>query len=127
MLAAWWAGWIAGVTTTVLSMVALAWFFITARRDALDLVIFCGVSLLLTHFITRTNRALVSAHEALREAEIATAAKETVLAVVAHDVRNPLQTIGLGTELLRVSERTSTRPLVRGRAERRRVVRGAAS
>jgi signal transduction histidine kinase len=108
VLAAWWGGRIAGVATMVLTTLALAYFFlppmsslaVEGRRDALDLALFCGVSLLLTHFITRMRRALRRTQDALREAEAATAAKETVLAVVAHDLRNPLQTIGLGTELL---------------------------
>lgn len=109
VLSAWWGGRVAGVATTVLSMLALTYFFlppssllaVEARRDILDLALFCGVSLLLTHFITRMQRALRRTQLALAEAEAATAAKETVLAVVAHDLRNPLQTIGLGTELLR--------------------------
>ncbi|MBX3192127.1 MAG: HAMP domain-containing histidine kinase [Labilithrix sp.] len=108
VLAAWWGGWITAALTVALSMLALLYFFlpptdsivVASKRDALDLSIFCGVSLLLTHFLTRMRRALERAREALRLAETANAAKETVLAVVAHDLRNPLQTIVFATELL---------------------------
>src|SRR5262249_3919818 len=87
VLAAWWGGRISGVTTLLVSSLALAYYFlppstslaVAARRDALDLVIYCVVSLLLTHFITRARGALRAAREALRQAEAATAAKETVL------------------------------------------------
>jgi signal transduction histidine kinase len=58
------------------------------------------VSLVVVHFVARAKRALVEARTARDVAQEATKAKDTVLAVVAHDLRNPLQTIGMGLELV---------------------------
>lgn len=108
VIAAWWGGRAAGVAAVITSAVALAYSFlppsdslaIAARRDALDLALFLGASLLLTELIGRVKRALAEARAARRDAEAALEARDTVLAVVAHDLRNPLQTIGLNAELL---------------------------
>jgi signal transduction histidine kinase len=108
LIAAAGGGWSAGLTALVVSALALPYWFlppvdsfaVAARRDALDLAIFCAVSLQMTWLVERMKRALREAHAAKATAEAATAARDTVLAVVAHDLRNPLQTIGLNSELL---------------------------
>jgi signal transduction histidine kinase len=108
LVAAWWGGRPAGGMAILTSAFALAYWFlpptpsfaVAARRDALDLVMFCGVSMVLVELVVRTKRALAEAYAARRTAEAATDARDTVLAVVAHDLRNPLQTIGLTAELL---------------------------
>ncbi|MDF2695906.1 MAG: Sensory box histidine kinase, partial [Labilithrix sp.] len=108
VVAAWVGGWAGGIAAVLVSALALPYWFlpptdsfaITARRDALDLAIFCVVATLLVGLISRVKRALHEAYAARRVAEAATAAKDTVLAIVAHDLRNPLQTIGLSTGLL---------------------------
>ena len=112
VVAAWFGRRTAGVTAILTASFALAyWLFpptpsfaVAARRDALDLMMFCGVSVVLVELIARVKRALEQANTATRAAEAATNARDTVLAVVAHDLRNPLQTIGLTAELLAASE-----------------------
>ena len=108
LLAAWWGGWQAGVTAIVTSAVGVGfailppnWDPSVARmRDATDLVIFIAVSGLLVYFADRTRRALHDAEDARDLAEAANAARETMIAIVAHDLRNPMQTIGLNAALL---------------------------
>lgn len=68
-----------------------------AQRDALDLTLFCAISLVLAFTIDRQMKAL---RDARAVAEEASAAKDAMIAVVAHDLRNPLQTVALSTELL---------------------------
>ena len=108
VIAAWLGGWEAGVAAILVATLALIYwllppiasFAVVTSRDALDLALFCGVSLVVVGLMARMKRALREAQAARTVAEQATAAKDTVLAVVAHDLRNPLQTIGLSAELL---------------------------
>lgn len=108
VLSAWWAGWEAGAVAIVTAAFVLAYWLlppapsiaVAAKRDVVDLAIFCGVSSMVVYLITRTRRALNEARAAQEISETANAAKETVLAVVAHDLRSPLQTIGLSAEIL---------------------------
>jgi signal transduction histidine kinase len=85
------ASWVLPPTTSIA---------VAARRDVLELGVFIGVALLLVDFLVRKKRALEEARAARKIAESATAARDTVLAVVAHDLRNPLQTIRLSADLL---------------------------
>src|SRR5262249_51406822 len=101
LAAAWIGGRVAGFIATVAALLALDYFLlepiaafgVTKERDQVDLIIFCGISLLLTHFMSRTRDALRDARDAAHAAQVATEAKDRVLALVAHDLRNPLQTI----------------------------------
>lgn len=103
------AGRAGGVSAVLTAAFAIAFWVlppttsiaIAARRDVLELGVFIGVALLLVAFIVRTKRALEEARAARKIAESATAARDTVLAVVAHDLRNPLQTIRLSADLLK--------------------------
>jgi signal transduction histidine kinase len=128
-VAAWLGGWASASVTTLGSMVALAWWFmppsdsiaINAERDALDLGIFFAMSMLITWLVVRAKRAIFEASAAREVAERATAAKDAVLAVVAHDLRNPLQTITLSAELLS----TSSEPGAQTSARAYRIQRAA--
>lgn len=104
----WLGGWPAGLAAISTATIALPYWFlppvdsfaIAAKRDALDLVTFCAVSILVVRLLTRVKHALAVAQAAKVAAENATIAKDTVLAIVAHDLRNPLQTIGLSADIL---------------------------
>ena len=108
IFATWIGGWPAGITVILMASLALPYWFlppldsfaIVARRDAIDLGIFVVMSLAFVWLVVRVRSTLMEARTARGIAERATAAKDTVLAVVAHDLRNPLQTIGLSAELL---------------------------
>lgn len=108
IVAAWLGGWAAALSATAAAVIALAYLFfppndsiaIASPRDSIDLLVFVALAGALTALITNLKRALHEAHAAKTLAESNAAAKEMVLAVVAHDLRNPLQTIGLSSELL---------------------------
>ena len=106
-IAAWKCFWPGGIAAIVTASVALPyWFFpptgfaVGAHRDLVDLITFVGVSVVLVSLVVEVRRSLAAARAATELAEKAKAAKDTVLAIVAHDLRNPLQTIGISTELL---------------------------
>lgn len=108
VFAAWWAGRTGGGAAVLTSALALLYWFLPPTpsfsvgtwRDILDLALFCAMSLLVVELIVRVKKALHDAKAAAQRAESATSARDVVLAVVAHDLRNPLQTIGLNAELL---------------------------
>ncbi len=108
LIAAWWGGTTAGVTAIVTTALGLAsvvlpprlTLLVAARRDAEDLLLYVFVASLLVAFAGRARRALDDAIAARAIAEAAVTAKETMIGIVAHDLRNPLQTIGLNAELL---------------------------
>ena len=137
LFAAWWGGWQAGVTAIVTSAVGVGFVIlppnwdpsVATMRDATDLVIFIAVSGLLVYFADRTRHALHDAEDARDLAAAANAARETMIAIVAHDLRNPMQTIGLNATLLARSipaDDTQTRSaldrLERSAARARRLV-----
>lgn len=107
-VAAWLGGWTSSIVAIVVATLALPYWFmppkasfaVDASRDALDLAIFVVLSGGMTWLIVRMRQALAEAQEARAIAENATAAKDAVLDVVAHDLRNPLQTITLAAEML---------------------------
>ncbi len=107
-LAAWRRGPRAAVTVILAGTLGLLYFVlspvgsfaISAQRDALELLLFGAISSMLVYFIDRARRALTEAVDAHAAATIASASKESMIAVVAHDLRNPMQTISLNAELL---------------------------
>jgi signal transduction histidine kinase len=108
MVAAWVGGSAAGVVAILVSAAGLDYFVmppnaslaIEARRDLLDLGTFVILSAVLVYFIGRVRRALRDARASRAIAEAATVAKESMIAIVAHDLRNPLQTVALNAEFL---------------------------
>ncbi len=101
VLAAWLGSWQAAAMVLLVSVVVIPYyvlpppgtFHIQAARDAVELGIFCVLSGLIVTLLVRMRRALEAAAEA-------TAARDAMVAIVAHDLRNPLETIGLNAELL---------------------------
>src|SRR5262245_43584461 len=89
-------GVLAGLVALAATAFGLAYFTLeafgplhhAAQRDALDLTLFCAISLVLIFLSNRRSRAL---RNAVAAAEEAAAAKDAMIAVVAHDLRSPLQ------------------------------------
>jgi signal transduction histidine kinase len=108
LVAAFVGGLLSGIVALVATALGLAYFtiepvgsfLIAAERDALDLALFCVIGLSLVAVVDRRTQALRLAKVARAQAEEASAAKEAVMAVVAHDLRNPLQTVTLTAALL---------------------------
>jgi signal transduction histidine kinase len=108
LLAAWLGGTIAGLVAVVATTLGLAYFtlhktgpfFIAAQHDALDLCLFSVIATVMVLLMHRRAAALQAATAAQTSAEEASDAKETIMAVVAHDLRNPLHTVNLTIELL---------------------------
>jgi signal transduction histidine kinase len=108
VVAAWWGRWEAGAAAIFTGVLGLDYFVlpptlafgVSLRRDVIDLAIFCVISVLLVSFIDRTKRALDEARVARKREEAANEARKTMVAIVAHDLRNPMQTLGLNADLL---------------------------
>ena len=130
LLAAEAGGFAAGASATIGSTLALSYFFLAAFESfsvtkpiaALDVAIFTCMALIVAWFMSRSQEArrracaerdraeeaaraardsaLISATATAR-AEHAAAVKDEVLAVVAHDLKNPLQTITVSASLLK--------------------------
>jgi signal transduction histidine kinase len=99
MLAAWLFGLGPGVAATVVSTCALALFWTAPHSgqpiatDA-ELVLFFVIGLAVCGLVESLDRAR-------RRADAAVTAREQLLAVVAHDLRNPLSTVRLSAGALR--------------------------
>jgi signal transduction histidine kinase len=103
MLAAWIGGLGPGLVANFLSTIAIAFYWIEPTRslhvqrfgDFLALAIFagCGAGVsMLTEWL----------HRARRRVERARDARQAMLAIVAHDLRNPLSSIVLASQWLRL-------------------------
>jgi signal transduction histidine kinase len=99
-----------GMLTVLLSTLAIAhWFLppgtahaLTLRHDQVDLAIFAILGLAMTLMLTRMTDALKRARSALNETEEARRhldnalrTRQEMLAVISHDLRNPLASIAL--------------------------------
>jgi signal transduction histidine kinase len=117
----WLGGLGAGLAATVLSAVATAYFllepvhsFSTLVDDAVRLVVFVGVAVLISYLHDAAERARVRAEDAQRQAEAArreaeearsaaddaNRSKDRFLAAVSHDLRSPLSAILLWATML---------------------------
>ena len=99
MLAAWLGGFGPGLLATAISTAALAWFWSepsprVGLHTHFDLVLFLLISVAVSALIQ-------SLRVARARAEAARQSRERVLAVVAHDLRNPLSAVKTATEAIR--------------------------
>lgn len=102
-------GFEAGSVATVLSTAIIAYSFLPPigfaignTKDALDLGIFAAMSLTVNALMARTVAAK-------RQAQRANAAKDDIIAMVSHDLKNPVSTIALSArELVRACDTAET-------------------
>jgi signal transduction histidine kinase len=111
------AGARAGYVASFASAVAIAYgflppagFAIEDTRDVLDLTIFCAVSIAMSHAVGRLAER-IARERAAKEAMKAT------WSMIAHDLRTPLNTIQLGSDLLAHRPESEKDPYVRRHAE----------
>jgi signal transduction histidine kinase len=103
MLAAWLFGLGPGLLATAASTVTLALFWTPGASSPLasaELVLFLVISGAVCALIESLDRAR-------RRADAAVSARDQLLAVVAHDLRNPLSTVRLSTVVLRRATKDS--------------------
>lgn len=102
MVSAWIGGVIPGVVATFLGTLAISFYWIEPTRtlhmhrfgDAVALAIFFGCGIVVSTLAERV-------HSARRREERLRRARESLLAIVAHDLRNPLSSILLAARALR--------------------------
>jgi signal transduction histidine kinase len=97
MLVAWFAGFGPGLVSAVLCTLALAFFWTAPVSDLLNTtsqVLFLVIAIAIAALIESLRRARARADGAAKS-------RQQVLAVVAHDLRNPLATIKLTSTALR--------------------------
>jgi signal transduction histidine kinase len=98
MVVAWLWGFGPALLAAGLSTAAISWFWTEPLHHGFDfssdLLMFFVLAVVIARLIT-------SLHEASRRADQASRAREQVLAVVAHDLRNPLAAIKLNMAALR--------------------------
>ena len=100
MFSAWYGGLGPGLVATAISGFATAYLFIEPTRsltlesdDLVRLGVFVAVSVLISSLHTRTRESEQVAVRARQEAEAASQAKDRFLAVVSHELRNPLNPV----------------------------------
>jgi signal transduction histidine kinase len=83
-----------------------------------NLVLFCSISLGIATMVAGLRDAFKKSEKALNSAENAVKSRDHVISVVSHDLKNPLATIVLNTELMIQSQnRTSTDPAFKRRID----------
>jgi signal transduction histidine kinase len=98
MVAAWFGGLGPGLLSAALSTVALGDLWMDPKHESLGVA---AVEVALFFAVGVAVSAMVeSLHRARARAEAAGRSRERVLEVVAHDLRNPLEAIGLSAEAL---------------------------
>jgi signal transduction histidine kinase len=134
LFSAWFGGFGAGALTVALSCAAILYYFlppIDALRvdgidDLVDLVVFGAMGLTLSWLMSRTleltrrtRLAWLAARSAFERMELASQAREEMLAIMSHDVRNPLHSISLSTSQILLSlQRGGSHERIREAAER---------
>jgi signal transduction histidine kinase len=93
MLAAWFAGLAPGLVAAALCTSALVLFYTEPLRLTADVLLFFLIATAIAALMESLRRARARADEAAR-------AREQMLAVVAHDLRNPLAAIAWNTSAL---------------------------
>lgn len=97
-----------GLVALACSTLSIAYFFTTPvhslrvslSTEAADLAIFVAASLGLVYLVARAQRAARLESVARQQAERASMAKDEVLAIVSHDLKNPLHTVALSADLI---------------------------
>jgi signal transduction histidine kinase len=93
MLVSWFAGLVPGLLSTGLCSGALVVFYTRPVRPTADVVLFFVIGVAIAWLVESLRRAHARADAAAK-------AREQVLAIVAHDLRNPLNTIELAASTL---------------------------
>ncbi len=107
-VSAWWLGRRPALAAIALSSVAIVYGFLEPHgsfqippiADAVDLTLYALVSGVATLALDRLRESLRTEREARRNAEAANRAKDEILAIVSHDLRNPLSAIALTAQSL---------------------------
>jgi signal transduction histidine kinase len=100
MIVAWFWGFGPAVLSAVLSGIAMSYFWLQPGHRLLHTALDLGLFLLLAVVIAALTQSL---HRARARADAAAKAREQVLAIVAHDLRNPLTTIEITLAALKKS------------------------
>ncbi|MGZ3419915.1 MAG: sensor histidine kinase [Polyangiales bacterium] len=106
---AWWCGRWPSMVSIFIACLAIAYrfldpidsFMVASARDMLDLAIFAAVSAVMCTAAARLRVALSEAREARTATEKTAQAKDEILSIVSHDLRNPLSAIVLTAETMR--------------------------
>jgi signal transduction histidine kinase len=93
MLVSWFAGLVPGLLSAALCSGALVVFYTRPVRPTADVVLFLAISVAIAGLVESLRRARARADAAAK-------AREQVLAIVAHDLRNPLTTIEMAASAL---------------------------
>jgi signal transduction histidine kinase len=93
MLVSWFAGLVPGLLSGALCSAALVVFYTHPARPTADVVLFFVIAVAIAGLVESRRRARARADAAAK-------AREQVLAIVAHDLRNPLTTIAMGATAL---------------------------
>lgn len=96
------------LAATLLSVLAIEYVFfdpidsvaLTGVQNVTEIIVFGSVALLISWLADRTERNRKALAEQRERAEAATRTRERIMAVVAHDLRNPLNVITSAAELL---------------------------
>jgi len=108
VLVALFAGFIAGGFVALISVLRQNYFFqhprgsfgLHSTDDLFELLLFLSVAVFLGWIGSLLRRAYAQAEAAKKEAERSSQAREDLLAIVSHDLKNPLSAIRLNSELL---------------------------
>lgn len=115
MLSTWYGGLAAGLMATLLSYVAIAFLFqspvgtlaVSDPGTLVDIAMFVWVAVLMAWLYGRLRQAWEQSNAARLEAEQAMCLRDSVLAVISHDLKNPLATIDMAAQF---GERVLNRP-----------------
>jgi signal transduction histidine kinase len=134
LFSAWFGGFTAGALTVGLSCCAILYYFlppvaspaVEGIDDLLDLLVFAAMGLTLSWLMSRTveltrrtRQAWLAARAASERMEQASRAREEMIAIMSHDVRNPLHSISLSTtQILLAVQRGGAYDRIREAAER---------
>jgi len=103
LLSAIWGGYGPGLVASIISAVGVGFFVIPPvghSFDILRVVFYVLTGVIASAFAASIREAYRQLESSRKEAEDAARAREVVISVVAHDLRNPLSAIGMEASLL---------------------------